>query len=1038
MPDETGYAYDVFISYSSHDKAWVRGALLEKIEAAGLRTFIDFRDFKPGAPSIKEMERGITDCRKTLVVLTQGYLASEWCEIEGVMLQTLSPANRDLRLIPLLKAPCDKPLRLSALTHIDFTDGADIDLAWRKLLTALEVIAGSDDDQPVPADVQAERDRAKSLMESDKHAEALPILEKALALADRAGHARAKVEIRLSLAHALHDARDDFAGAEKVYRDALALVPVQDHALKRTVLLGMGEMLLLAGRLDEAAAIATAVDESAKQSGQKVELAWSLMLQGHLEQALGFNPRAIAALNEAIGLFFQEGLALSGEKKRRNASALALCYLNKAALAREEGKIDDALAYCDKAAEQHRISEDRLDAGKALVFRGELHCAQAHWELGFESFRQAMALFLEIANPLWLARAAERIARMHAMRECWQEAVDGMLAAASGAAESGHAGEQVHFLCEAAALVRQWKRRVGRDEVLRHLHSLAKGVPKDEQAAVYAALSTTSDEMYRAVSALVRDDADARGLLDDAKRIAEEAQLPRHLANCLIDEAHQGTPRDDVTARNALLARAAELLKQELRRVQSPKVRGHLMGRISGLHQELGQDTEALSWLQRAGEVFEKAGDVRGLANYYGALGQTLRAQGRLDEEISVYRKALRLIEGRSFHHEAAGARLSLANALRFRKEYDEGQRLLSEAEAICEQYAFDDMISDIGSCRGKIEHEVQAAQAPTRSLPQLLESLGQLLAYKPDRRVGYLPFWYYAMQSELLKALRSGPDLSFMVVTDDVKAFMRLASTLHHVGDNFIMVTTVEPSVTIEPSVLAIPPTWEFPITFTFMLTKKRNGDAAEESEAEDEQDDKPLPRLRFVGPATRTPLFIPVEAKSDIEGEGHMVGLKASSLPQQAIDLMVAHPIEELVAQRAVWMAIPRHRSKDPFLTDLRVAHERAFLPVYMDGFPASDGATVCASVQVTIPESALKGQCLADAGKWRRALLKIAKLPKEQAQLALLDLPEAFPRGDTGSSRSAQVVVALFEFPEIDTRVVQLAMHVRVDGSKTAASY
>jgi len=53
------------------------------------------------------------------------------------MAQTLSPANRDLHLIPLLKTPCEKPLYIGALTHIDFTDGADLDLAWRQLLIAL-------------------------------------------------------------------------------------------------------------------------------------------------------------------------------------------------------------------------------------------------------------------------------------------------------------------------------------------------------------------------------------------------------------------------------------------------------------------------------------------------------------------------------------------------------------------------------------------------------------------------------------------------------------------------------------------------------------------------------------------------------------------------------------------------------------------------------------------------------------------------------------------------------------------------------------
>jgi tetratricopeptide (TPR) repeat protein len=132
------FPYDVFLSYSSKDKAWVRGELLKRIEQAGLKAFIDFRDFTRGAPSIKECERGVLQSRKTLLILTPNYVdQSEWGEMENIIAQTLSPANRDLRMIPLLKTACEKPLRIAALTHIDFTDGADLELAWRQLLTAL-------------------------------------------------------------------------------------------------------------------------------------------------------------------------------------------------------------------------------------------------------------------------------------------------------------------------------------------------------------------------------------------------------------------------------------------------------------------------------------------------------------------------------------------------------------------------------------------------------------------------------------------------------------------------------------------------------------------------------------------------------------------------------------------------------------------------------------------------------------------------------------------------------------------------------------
>lgn len=111
--------------------------MLTRIEQAGLKAFIDFRDFTRGAPSIKEMERGVVESRKTLLVLTPNYLASGWTEIENIMVQTLDPANHSLRLIPLLKTECKKPLRIGALTHTDFTEGADLDLAWKQLLTAL-------------------------------------------------------------------------------------------------------------------------------------------------------------------------------------------------------------------------------------------------------------------------------------------------------------------------------------------------------------------------------------------------------------------------------------------------------------------------------------------------------------------------------------------------------------------------------------------------------------------------------------------------------------------------------------------------------------------------------------------------------------------------------------------------------------------------------------------------------------------------------------------------------------------------------------
>jgi len=131
------FKYDVFVSYSSKDKEWVRKELLPAIEKAGYKACIDFRDFEPGAPSLNEMERAVIQSKKTVLVLSPAYVQSEWAEVENLMVQTLSPANRQRRLIPLLREKCSLPLRLGSLTYINFVDSEDMDIEWVKLYNAL-------------------------------------------------------------------------------------------------------------------------------------------------------------------------------------------------------------------------------------------------------------------------------------------------------------------------------------------------------------------------------------------------------------------------------------------------------------------------------------------------------------------------------------------------------------------------------------------------------------------------------------------------------------------------------------------------------------------------------------------------------------------------------------------------------------------------------------------------------------------------------------------------------------------------------------
>jgi hypothetical protein len=131
-------SYDVFISYSHADATWVREWLQPRLEAAGLRICIDWRDFDVGVPSLVNRERAVDHGRHTLLVLTPAWVASEWTAFEELLTQTADPAARRRRLIPLLLQPCQPPRRIAMLTYADFARRETWDVQLQRVIAAVQ------------------------------------------------------------------------------------------------------------------------------------------------------------------------------------------------------------------------------------------------------------------------------------------------------------------------------------------------------------------------------------------------------------------------------------------------------------------------------------------------------------------------------------------------------------------------------------------------------------------------------------------------------------------------------------------------------------------------------------------------------------------------------------------------------------------------------------------------------------------------------------------------------------------------------------
>jgi hypothetical protein len=123
------FAYDAFLSYRDQepDRSWVRKKLVPRLKEAGIRFFIDYRDFRIGAPLLTEMERGVQQSRYTVAVLSPLYLQSGFNEFEGLIARHLGLEQSQRRFMGVLRQRCTPSLGVRALYYLDLSDDDEFD-----------------------------------------------------------------------------------------------------------------------------------------------------------------------------------------------------------------------------------------------------------------------------------------------------------------------------------------------------------------------------------------------------------------------------------------------------------------------------------------------------------------------------------------------------------------------------------------------------------------------------------------------------------------------------------------------------------------------------------------------------------------------------------------------------------------------------------------------------------------------------------------------------------------------------------------------
>jgi hypothetical protein len=141
--DEEGFRYDAYVSFVDRepDATWVWETLVPRLEGAKLRVAVSGDVEEPGVARVVNVERGIRQAKRTIIVLSEAYLADNMADFENVLAQTMGIQEGAYRLLPVKIAPIDEgrlPVRLSLLTTLDLVHPRRAGREFERLVKALQ------------------------------------------------------------------------------------------------------------------------------------------------------------------------------------------------------------------------------------------------------------------------------------------------------------------------------------------------------------------------------------------------------------------------------------------------------------------------------------------------------------------------------------------------------------------------------------------------------------------------------------------------------------------------------------------------------------------------------------------------------------------------------------------------------------------------------------------------------------------------------------------------------------------------------------
>jgi tetratricopeptide (TPR) repeat protein len=138
--DSSTVRKDFFVSYNQADRAWAEW-IAWQLEETGYTTVLQAWDFRPGGNFVLDMQRAASQVERTVIVLSDDFLASAFTRPEWAAASAQDPTGEKGILVPVRVRACNPQGLLRALTYIDLVtalEAGDEAAARDTLLTGVQ------------------------------------------------------------------------------------------------------------------------------------------------------------------------------------------------------------------------------------------------------------------------------------------------------------------------------------------------------------------------------------------------------------------------------------------------------------------------------------------------------------------------------------------------------------------------------------------------------------------------------------------------------------------------------------------------------------------------------------------------------------------------------------------------------------------------------------------------------------------------------------------------------------------------------------